>query len=201
MIVWINSIRFFPVENIEPGRRITNLGDRRQLFGSGSRISSAVARVIGPTARPVRAIAFDKHKATNWALGWHQDRTICVQDRVETPGFGPWTIKQGIHHVQPPPALLRRMVTVRIHIDAVANNNAPLKIALGSHLIGRVDEADVQSHVERCSVCLAGAGDVWIYATLILHASDRSTAKGRRRVLQLDYAADELPGDLEWLTL
>ena len=43
------------------------------------------------------------------------------------------------------------------------------------------------------------AGDVWVYSASILHASDRASAGGRRRVLQLSYSADPLPGGLEWL--
>jgi len=42
-------------------------------------------------------------------------------------------------------------------------------------------------------------GDVWLYATPILHASDAAVEPLHRRVLQVDYAADWLPGGLEWL--
>ncbi len=44
--------------------------------------------------------------------------------------------------------------------------------------------------------CLAASGDVWAYATPILHASRRSTSKGPRRVLQVDYSAERLPDPL-----
>lgn len=47
--------------------------------------------------------------------------------------------------------------------------------------------------------CLAAAGDMWAYATPILHASSAATQPRRRRVLQVDYAAIDLPGGLEWL--
>ncbi len=46
--------------------------------------------------------------------------------------------------------------------------------------------------------CLAAAGDVWAYATPILHASAPSMSNRHRRVLQLDYAAVDLPGGLDW---
>src|SRR5262245_15248858 len=54
----------------------------------------AAAR-LGPATRPVRAVMFDKTAATNWAVGWHQDRTIAVRARRDASGFGPWTIKAG----------------------------------------------------------------------------------------------------------
>lgn len=49
------------------------------------------------------------------------------------------------------------------------------------------------------AACLAEPGDVWLYATPILHASEAAKAPLRRRVLQVDYAVDDLPGGLEWL--
>jgi hypothetical protein len=75
--------------------------------------------------------------------------------------------------------------------------------ALGSHRFGRIAESEIDAVVERCGTiaCLAARGDVWLYATLILHASEAAIRPARRRVLQIDFAADDLPGDLEWLSL
>ena len=117
------------------------------------------------------------------------------------PGYGTWSIKQGIQHVEPPFAVIERMATLRVHLDAVPEGNAPLLVAPGSHRLGRVAESQITDTVARCGtvVCLAEAGDVWAYATAILHASAASTHGGRRRVLQVDYAAAPLPGGLEWL--
>ena len=93
------------------------------------------------------------------------------------------------------------MVTVRIHIDPVSPYNAPLLIAPGSHRLGWVRKADMSAVVGRCGVraCLAEAGDVWVYSTPILHASERAAEPTRRRVLQVDYAPDMLPPPLRWL--
>lgn len=170
------------------------------LAPSGS-IGMIASKAIGAEAKPVRAILFDKGAATNWSLGWHQDRTICVRERIEVPGFGPWSIKAGLHHVNPPIELLSRMVTLRVHLDDVPATNAPLLIAPGSHRCGRVSESSVAQVVEECGVsaCVAEAGDVWAYATPILHASYAATRPDHRRVLQVDFSADALPGGLEWL--
>ena len=164
-------------------------------------IAGIARQAIGPAARPVRAILFDKNAASNWALGWHQDRTIAVRARVEVPGFGPWTVKQGILHVAPPFALLESMVTLRIHLDPVPIGNAPLLIARGSHRLGLVRDADARRMAETCATlpCLAEEGDVWAYATPILHASERAREPKRRRVLQVDYAAETLPNGLSWV--
>ena len=160
-----------------------------------------VAASCLPRARAVRAILFDKSAGANWAVGWHQDRTISVADRHEVEGFGPWTVKQGVHHIAPPLELLSRMITLRVHLDDVGADNAPLKIAAGSHLLGRIAEKDVEAAVCNCRIetCLAAAGDVWVYATPILHASEPASKPSRRRVLQVDYSADSLPDGLRWV--
>ena len=49
---------------------------------------------------PVRAIYFDKFSECNWLVPWHQDLTIAVRDRAEVPGFGSWSIKDGVPHVR-----------------------------------------------------------------------------------------------------
>jgi hypothetical protein len=184
-----------------PGQRLTALTELAPLLTPTGPIGRHAAAHLGNAAKPVRAILFDKNEATNWALGWHQDRTIAVRQRIETPGFGPWTIKSGLQHVAPPQSLLDRMITLRVHLDPVDADNAPLLIAPGSHRHGRIAESDVPAMVDRCGTfaCLASCGDIWLNATPIVHASDAATNPRHRRVLQLDYSADDLPGELEWL--
>jgi hypothetical protein len=179
-----------------PGRRLRTPGLARLIEPAGA----AASALIGAAARPVRAVLFDKTADDNWALAWHQDRTIVVRERREVAGFGPWSRKQGQLHVAPPFELLARMATLRIHLDPVGPDNAPLKVALGSHRSGAVDarRAAARAAEHPDLVCLAEAGDVWAYATPILHASDRAVWPARRRVLQIDYSADVLPGGLEW---
>ncbi len=168
--------------------------------GSFHRLATAL---LGPAARPVRAILFDKNANTNWALGWHQDRTIAVRERRDIAGFGPWSEKDGAIHAEPPYEFLRCMVTLRAHLDDCDADNAPLLIAPGSHDLGRVPVADVQATAERLGTvaCFADCGDIWAYVTTILHGSQRAARPRRRRVLQVDYSAEDLPGGLEWLGL
>jgi hypothetical protein len=183
------------------GIRLHGLEALRPLLKGEGSIGALAVRTIGAGARPVRAILFDKTEATNWSLGWHQDRTIAVRKRVDVSGFGPWTVKSDILHVAPPFDVLARMVTLRIHLDPVSRINAPLQVAPGSHHLGRIAEAEIDGVVARCGVatCEAAAGDVWLCATPILHASEAAIAPRRRRVLQVDYAAGNLPGGLQWL--
>lgn len=162
-------------------------------------IGSSAAQLSG--RKPVRAILFDKSEAANWALGWHQDRTIAVKKRADVAGYGPWSVKAGLTHVEPPFALIERMRTIRIHFDAVDETNAPLLVAPGSHRLGRIPEPEIEAIVAQCgkAQCLAERSDLWLYATAILHASAVATRPRHRRVLQVDYSPDALPASLAWL--
>ncbi|HEY5723183.1 MAG TPA: phytanoyl-CoA dioxygenase family protein [Allosphingosinicella sp.] len=182
----------------KPGRRLEPGMGLRALLGGPDAIA---ASLLGPAARPVRAMLLDKNRGRNWALGWHQDRTIALRARRPVHGFGAWTVKAGIVHAEPPFPLLERMLTLRVHLDPAGPDNAPLMIVPGSHRLGRIAEPDIPGIAERHEpfACLADAGDIWAYASTILHASERASAPARRRVLQLSYSADDLPGGLEWL--
>jgi hypothetical protein len=179
-----------------PGARLldTNLP---ALIASATQVARDL---IGETAFPVRAVMFDKTPEANWAVAWHQDRTIVVRERRDMEGFGPWSRKDGLQHVAPPTGILEGMATLRLHLDPCGADNSPLKVALGSHRLGRVPapEAATRAAEHQLLACLAEAGDVWAYSTPILHASERARSPSRRRVLQIDYAAHGLPGGLQW---
>ena len=162
--------------------------------------TAAASELLGAEAWPVRAVLFDKTIDANWSVAWHQDRTIPVRERVEVEGFGPWSRKAGALHVAPPISVLERMATLRIHIDPVGPDNAPLKAALGSHRLGLVPARQAAATAAGMpqTICRAEPGDVWAYWTPILHASDRAAQPSRRRVLQVDYAAHDLAGGLVW---
>lgn len=187
----------------QPGIRLFGNAAASELVGVGGEIAFLAGRLAKTEMQPVRAILFDKSPSRNWALGWHQDRTIAVQERCEVPGFTAWTIKNGTYHVSPPVRLLQRMITLRIHLDPVGPQNAPLLIAPGSQRAGVIREADLDAVVRRCGshACLAERGDIWAYATLIVHASERSVEPRRRRVLQVDYSPDVLQDGLRWAGL
>lgn len=188
-----------PVER--PGIRLIGVEALRPILAADGPVGAVAAEMLGPAAQPVRAVLFDKTAQANWAVGWHQDRTIAVAARADVPCYGPWLIKAGLLHVEPPFSLLAAMVTLRIHLDSVGPKNAPLLVAPGSHRLGRIAEVDIAAAVARCGIatCLAAPGDIWLYATPILHASEAAAQPARRRVLQVDYAACSLPSGLAWL--
>ena len=177
------------------GVRLYGLSVLQALLATDSVPMKLGSSLLGEAAKPIRAIVFNKTAANNWPLGWHQDRTIAVAAKHDTQGYGPWSIKQGIHHVEPPFAVIESMITMRIHLDTVDNANAPLRVAPGSHKLGRLPIEQYDTVVNKCGSinCHADAGDIWLYATPILHASHRAEKPTNRRVVQVDYAAIELP--------
>jgi hypothetical protein len=182
------------------GVRLQSGAALSSLLAVDGGVGTLAVEALGSETRPVRAILFDKTEQTNWAVGWHQDRTIAVAEQRDVPGFGPWSVKSGVVHVEPPYAVFASMVTLRVHLDACDAENAPLLIAPGSHKLGRIAAADAAGVAERLGVepCFAEAGDVWIYATGLIHASGRAHQPRRRRVLHVDYANIDLPDGLMW---
>ena len=181
-----SALRSLPAD--KAGIRLSHTYGLADVLSADGLIGRLAANYLTARVRPVRAILFDKTEDQNWALGWHQDRTICVKTRCHVPGFGPWTTKAGLTHVAPPFAYIEHMLTLRIHLDDVTPENAPLLVAPGSHKLGQIPIGNVAEAVAACGsqTCLALAGDVWIYATPILHASDAAIRPARRRVLQID---------------
>lgn len=170
----------------------------RTLANSHS-VRALVEPVLGPAAFVVRAIVFDKRPGANWDVPWHQDVTIAVEARADVAGFGPWSTKDGVPHVQPPASVLEQMRTVRLHLDDCGPENGALRVVPGSHRLGVLgDVVDVADAERRHVVCAARAGDAVLMRPLLLHASRKSRVVAHRRVLHLELAAAALPAPLEW---
>lgn len=165
------------------------------------RVRSLVAAVVGADCFVVRAIFFDKTLEANWKVAWHQDLSIAVRRRIETEGFGAWSEKAGVAHVQPPAEILRGMLSVRLHLDACDEMNGALKVFPGSHLGGRLGASEIQRWRESAQPveCHVPRGGALLMRPLLLHASSASSEPRHRRVVHLEFAARELPGGLEWL--
>jgi ectoine hydroxylase-related dioxygenase (phytanoyl-CoA dioxygenase family) len=184
------------------GRDLLWRNDEVRLLARSRELRAIVEPVLGPGAFAVRGLFFDKTPTANWNLPWHQDRTIAVRARRDVPAFGPWTLKGGIVHAHAPAELLARMATIRLHLDDCGPASGPLRVLPGSHTAGRLDPGAVAAWSvragERAVDCLVPAGGAVIMRPLLLHASASGTGPGHRRVIHLEYAAERLPGGLEW---
>ena len=164
------------------------------------RVRKIVGSILGPQAFPVRGILFDKTPEANWKVPWHQDLTIAVTSRKELEGFGPWSMKAGVLHVQPPAHVLENMFSIRIHLDPCGEANGALKVIPGSHRLGRIPAVEVFRVVSAfpVTICSVLAGDAVLMRPLVLHSSSASQIPQHRRVIHLDFAGNALPGGLRW---
>jgi hypothetical protein len=126
--------------------------------------------------------------------------TICVASRAEVPGYGPWTTKGGICHVQPPVRILEQMVSLRIHLDDCDESNGALRVLPGTHLRGRLTPEEIAETQRQVTpvVCAVNAGDILLMKPLLLHASSPAASAAHRRVIHIDYACCPLDGGLLW---
>lgn len=146
----------------------------------------------------VKSIYFDKPPQSNWFVACHQDLTISVKEKIDNPGFGPWTVKQNQFAVQPPLNILEDNFTIRIHLDDTDENNGALKVITGSHLKGIYRPETVDRTVEQEVCCLVKKGGIMIMRPLLLHASSRTKNEERRRVIHIEFSRRELPEGMEW---
>ncbi len=163
-------------------------------------LPTLVADVLGPGARPVRALLMGKGEAENWAIAFHQDTTLALKAHREIPGFGPWVNKAHFYNVQAPACVMEGMLATRVHLDACGEGNGPLKVLPGSHKEGKLEDGAIAERVAAGGALTIQAerGEIVFMRPLALHGSDRARAPEPRRVLHIEWAAEALPGGLEW---
>lgn len=181
-------------------RNLLNVVPFTRDLANSSACRSIVEPILGASARVVRGIYFDKHKDANWKVAWHQDLTIAVRERIDVDGYGPWTIKAGIHHVQPPASVLENMLTLRIHLDAADESNGALRVIPGTHKHGRLDAHQIEYWKQHQPpvTCTVNKGGALLMRPLLIHSSTTAANPRHRRVLHLEYSSIDLPGGLRW---
>jgi Phytanoyl-CoA dioxygenase (PhyH) len=180
-------------------RNLLDIPAFRELANS-TQIRALVTPTLGKEAFPVRGILFDKTGEANWKVPSHQDVTIAVTNKIETNGYGPWSIKAGVQHVQPPAQILEKMLSVRIHLDDCPAANGALRVLPATHNQGKLSQAGIEAAVSQQGsvTCEAKSGDALLIRPLLIHASSPSSAPSHRRIIHFDYANIELSNGLEW---
>jgi ectoine hydroxylase-related dioxygenase (phytanoyl-CoA dioxygenase family) len=153
--------------------------------------------VLGSEAFPFRATLFDKSPCANWLVVWHQDTALPLRDRREAPGWGPWSVKEGIVYAHAPASALCRVLALRVHLDESTARNGPLRVVPGSHDKGlltdnEVHELAARSHSVDCPVSIGG---VLAMRPMLVHSSSKSQVQEARRVLHIEYAASATVGE------
>ncbi len=159
-----------------------------------SPLPAMLTETLGADYGLVRVLYFDKPPEQSWALPWHKDRAIAVQNnRLPSDHFSKPTVKISVPHVDAPPWLLEQMLTLRLHLDDVTDENGPLRVLPGSH---RGDESAQPMTI------LCRRGDVMAMRPLLSHCSNQSLKGTRqhRRILHFEFAGIEaLPDGYRWL--
>ena len=183
-------------------RNLLQLSPAIKELASSAKVHSIVQGNLARDAFPVRATLFDKTAGANWLVPWHQDLTICVASRADVAGYGPWTMKAGVCHVQPPVRILASMLSVRVHLDDCDEQNGALRVLPGTHLLGRLSTEQI-AELQRAAapvLCAAKAGGVVLMKPLLVHASSAASRATHRRVVHIDFACAQLDGGLRWQT-
>lgn len=181
-------------------RRIEQVVPEVATLARSSKLLAIAQKHLTGQPHLVRAIYFDKSPDNNWFVTWHQDRTVAVSDRFEMEGWGPWSLKSGAWHVQPPIEVLEKMITIRVHLDSATTSNGCLKIARGSHRLGLLASDGVLEQIDknRVEYCEALAGGAVVMRPHVLHASEKSISNAPRRVLHFEYSIYQLPEGIAW---
>jgi ectoine hydroxylase-related dioxygenase (phytanoyl-CoA dioxygenase family) len=160
-------------------------------------LSGIARKILGDKAVPFRATLFDKSATANWLVVWHQDTALPLKERRETPGWGPWSIKEGVQYAHAPAKALQRVLALRVHLDDSTSKNGPLRILPGTHNSGVLTDDAIHDLWHRLTPvdCPVAKGGVLAMRPLVVHASSKSQSANPRRVLHIEYAASQLIGD------
>jgi ectoine hydroxylase-related dioxygenase (phytanoyl-CoA dioxygenase family) len=157
----------------------------------GSRLLEITQQILGSSAFPFRATLFDKSPTANWLVVWHQDTALPLRERRDTPGWGPWSVKNGVIYAHAPANALSQVLALRVHLDDSTSENGPLRVLLGTHTLGVLTDEALHDLSTRIAVvdCLVPRGGVLAMRPLIVHASSKSQSEAPRRVLHIEYAS------------
>lgn len=154
-------------------------------------LRSLASRVLGSEAHPYRATLFDKSTSANWAVVWHQDTALPLVRRHELPGWGSWSVKDGVIYAHAPRSALIGIVALRVHLDDSTEANGPLRVLPGTHRHGVLADAEVAvlARIIPPHACVVPRGGVLVMSPMLIHASSKAEPEaGPRRVLHIEYA-------------
>ena len=199
---WFN----FQLGAVQFPRRVGGIRNAQKKFQcvntfiSSTDLLNKVSLYFKGTPKFVRAILFNKTKSNNWLVAWHQDKTVAVSKKFAAMGWGPWSEKDGVLHVQPPIDVLNSMVTFRIHLDPTSEENGCLSVVPRSHELGILTQQEIsdQSTEWPSVLCPAPAGSALVMRPHLLHCSGKGSAPSQRRVLHLEYSDHTLPTGVSW---
>jgi len=155
------------------------------------RLMKIARGTLGRDAFPFRATLFDKSPTANWLVVWNQDTALPFEERREIPGWGPWSVKDGVNYAHAPATALSQVLALRVHLDDSTDENGPLRVLPGTHTLGVLTDESLHDLSTRIAAidCPVPQGGVLAMRPLIVHASSKLQTHARRRVLHVEYAS------------
>lgn len=181
-------------------RNLLTLAPKVRALADSPQIRALIEPILGTGAFAIRGLLFDKTPEANWKVFWHQDLTVPVREKIETPGFRNWSMKSGVQHAEAPASILETLLSLRLHLDDCDANNGPLHVLPGTHTLGHLNS----EAIDACKAfgnpveCHVARGGVQLLRPLLLHSSFPAKNAAHRRVIHLEFAAAPLPGELEY---
>ncbi len=121
------------------------------VIANHQRLLGMARTILGGAAFPFRATLFDKSSNANWLVTWHQDTALPLTEKRATPGWGPWSVKEGVVYAHAPAKALEQVLALRLHLDDSTQENGPLRVLPGTHDMGVLSDDEVKSQAaERC---------------------------------------------------
>src|SRR5881398_95799 len=114
-----------------------------RAMARGSQLLGVAQQILGNGAFPFRATLFDKSPVSNWLVVWHQDTALPLRERREVPGWGPWSVKEGVVCARAPASALEQVLAIRVHLDESNAENGPLRILPGTHKSGVLSDDSI----------------------------------------------------------
>jgi ectoine hydroxylase-related dioxygenase (phytanoyl-CoA dioxygenase family) len=164
------------------------------------RLLEMARQALGQNAFPFRATIFDKSPTSNWLVVWHQDTALPLREKRETEGWGPWSVKEGVHYAHAPASALERVLALRVHLDDSFAENGPLRLLPGTQSLGVLSDEQLHKLSTKMNAVdgLVPRGGVLAMRPLIVHASSKSQSVMPRRVVHIEYASTaSIAGDLQ----
>lgn len=160
-------------------------------LAQGLELMEIAREVLGQKAFPFRATLFDKSPISNWLVVWHQDTALPLRSRLDVPGWGPWSVKDGIPYAHAPSSALSQVLALRLSLDDSTTDNGPLRVLPGTHMMGVLNDDAVHEIAQRVEPadCIVDKGGIVAMRPLVIHASSKSRVDRPRRVLHIEYAA------------
>jgi len=164
-----------------------------QRLACSPELVGLASAVLGVTAFAYRATIFEKTSATNWLVVWHQDTALPLEERRELPGWGPWSVKDGIAYAHAPASTLEQVLALRIHLDDSTAENGPLRVLPGTHRLGVLSDDEIHDLAGQVSPvdCTVPKGGVIAMRPLLVHSSSKVQNGLARRVIHIEYAASK----------